>query len=54
MFDGVGDQTRLTYPGGRIVDKTFDAGNLLDTVSDQDGPIADYAYVGPARVARRD
>jgi RHS repeat-associated protein len=54
VYDGVGNQLSCTYPGGRIVSNTHDALNRKKVISDQDGMIATYYYVGPGRVERRD
>lgn len=53
-YDAAGNQTSITYPSGRLVRQTFDDLERLEAVADADGIIASYAYVGPARVARRD
>ncbi|HKQ50400.1 MAG TPA: DUF6531 domain-containing protein [Phycisphaerae bacterium] len=58
VYDGEGNLTRQTYPGGRVIVRTYD---LLDRPllirNDPLGPgaiIATYAYIGPYRVERRD
>lgn len=45
----------LTYPNGRILDFTFDPEDRLNSVTDRGAalPIADYDYIGVARVAQR-
>jgi len=57
-YDGERNQTRLLYPGGRAIVRTYD---LLDRPfvirDDPPGPgatIATYRYIGPYRVERRD
>ena len=43
------------YPGGRTIDCTFDELERKKRTTDDDtGLIAEYFYVGPARVAQRD
>ncbi len=54
VYDGVGNQTQCTYPSGHVVTCTFDDLERKKTVSDQQGLIASYNYVGPSRVERRD
>jgi len=54
VFDAVGNQTQLSYPGGRVVNTTFDELERMKTTGDTNGMIATYNYVGPRRVARRD
>lgn len=53
-YDAGGNTVSILYPSGRVVRQTFDSLERLQTVSDEDGEIASYAYVGPSRVARRD
>ena len=54
IFDGVGNMLTCTYPSGRTVTRTFDELDRPENISDQAGSIADYDYVGPDRVTRRD
>ncbi len=54
VFDGVGNLTSLTYPGGRAVTQTFDVLDRPGTISDGSGTVATYQYLGPGRVTRRD
>jgi RHS repeat-associated protein len=53
-YDGVGNLLSCTYPGGRVINRTYDSLNLQRTNSDLSGTIATYSYFGPARVERRD
>lgn len=56
-YDGMGNHTGCLYPGGRAVSSTFDALNRIASITDTTGApqlIAEYRYVGPARVERRD
>jgi RHS repeat-associated protein len=54
VYDGVGNQMQCTYPGGRTINRAYDALERVQTVADGAGPtVATYAYVGPARVERR-
>ena len=53
LYDGVGNMTQCTYPGGRQISCTFDALERKEIISDQDGEIAKYFYIGPSRVERR-
>ena len=53
-YDSVENLTQCTYPGGRVITTTFDELERQKTISDQLGLIAQYYYVGPSRVARRD
>ena len=53
-FDGVGNMTTCRYPGGRLIMNTFDELERKQTISDEDGMIATYAFIGPRRVAQRD
>lgn len=55
-FDAEGNATQLTYPGGRVIQRTFDALDRPVTVIDpaDAGPaIATYSYVGRDRVQQR-
>ncbi len=54
VYDGVGNRMSCTYPGGRVITATYDALDRLKSVSDVDGVIADYDYLGPGRVERRE
>ena len=51
-YDGVGNQLTCTYPGGRAITNTYDALNRISTV--RDSLIAQYYYMGPTRIERRD
>lgn len=60
-YDGVGNLLKCTYPGssgngsdGRVVKRKFDELNRPMKISDQDGMIATYKFVGPGRVDRRE
>lgn len=48
-YDGVGNPTSCSYPGGRTVSRTFDVLERPSTISDGSGTIARYSYVGPRR-----
>lgn len=54
IYDGVGNRTQCTYPGGRVITCTYDELDRLKTASDGGGTIATYDYVGPDRVERRE
>lgn len=54
VYDGVRNLTFCRYPGGREITTTFDELERKKTISDQNGLIARYDYVGPRRVARRE
>jgi len=54
IYDGVGNLLQLTYPSGRVITTTYDELERKKTISDENGPIAAYCFVGPNRVARRD
>jgi YD repeat-containing protein len=50
VHDGAGNETALTYPGGRILTTSYDALNRKSVISDQGGAqLAQYFYVGPFR-----
>jgi RHS repeat-associated protein len=53
IYDGVGNLTNCTYPGLRAVQNGYDFLERLQTVQDQSGNIATYAYAGPSRVHTR-
>ncbi|HAB19182.1 MAG TPA: hypothetical protein DCE44_22425 [Verrucomicrobiales bacterium] len=53
LWDGVGNLSSCAYPGGRLIQRTFDALERPSAISDQSGILATYDYVGPTRVARR-
>lgn len=53
-YDGVGNKTQCTYPGGRVMTTTYDELNRKKVISDQGGMIAAYEYIGPQRVLHRD
>ena len=54
VYDGVGNMLSCTYPGGRTIACTFDELERKKSISDADGMIANYDYIGPGRVIRRD
>jgi RHS repeat-associated protein len=54
LYDGVGNMLSCMYPGGREVNRTYDELDRVQTISDQDGVIATYAYIGPGRVEGRE
>jgi RHS repeat-associated protein len=51
--DGVGNKLTCTYPGGRVVTRSYDELERVKTISDAFGEIAAYEYVGPKRVQQR-
>ncbi len=58
-YDGVGNLLECRYPGGRVVRTAFDAlerPKRFNDVSaaDTESLIAEYSFVGPSRVQRRD
>ena len=54
-YDGIGNLVETTYPGGRVVTRTYDALERPSMVTDgATGMVAAYDYVGQHRVARRD
>lgn len=53
VFDGVGNKALCTYPGGRQIAVAFDALNRKKTISDDNGLLATYYFVGPSRVTVR-
>src|SRR5439155_11753939 len=56
-YDGVGNVTRIAYPGGRVIVRTNDSLNRPQFIRDEppgtNSPIATYSYLGPD-VERRD
>ena len=58
VYDGEVNQTRLNYPGGRAIVRTYDTlDRPLIVRDDPPGPgttLAVYRYIGPYRVQRRD
>ena len=58
VYDGVGNITLCTYPGGRRIKCTYDElerkKEIVDITNDQNFNIATYFYVGPNRVAQRE
>jgi len=57
VYDGENNLTRLAYPGGRAIARSYDQLDRLATIDDDPpggGPIATYSYVGSRRIARRD
>jgi RHS repeat-associated protein len=53
VYDGMGNRLSCTYPGGRVITCTFDELNRKKTISDANGLIASYDYIGPRCVERR-
>lgn len=56
-YDGENNLTRLVYPGGRAITRSYDPLERLLSIHDDPpggGAIATYAYVGQRRIARRD
>ncbi|MEE9296936.1 MAG: RHS repeat-associated core domain-containing protein [Phycisphaerae bacterium] len=56
-YDAVGNLTMCTYPGGRSITRTYDEIERLKMITDTTGPpatIAQYNYIGPGRVERRE
>ncbi len=53
-YDGVGNMLMCTYPGGRTITCIYDELERKKTIFDQNGSIASYNYIGPARVENRD
>lgn len=51
--DGAGNRTRIVYPGGRTISLVYDALNRVKSVSDADGLIAEYEFIGPGRITRK-
>ena len=54
VYDGEQNQLSVTYPGGREVSNVYDGLNRKQAISDADGLIAEYAFIGSLRVQRRD
>lgn len=65
VYDGMGNRLVCTYPGGRVINTTYDGLNRQQTISDTNGTIATYYYfggkwhcpkslIGASRVERRD
>nr|MDJ0837691.1 RHS repeat-associated core domain-containing protein [Acidobacteriota bacterium] len=54
VFDGVGNKIQCIYPSGRTITTTYDALERKKTISDENGMIATYYYIGPERVERRE
>ena len=52
-YDGVGNQTSCTYPGGLTINTTYDALDRKQQISDNFAPFINYDYIGPSRVERR-
>lgn len=53
LYDGVGNLLQCQYPGTRTISRTHDNLERVKTISDGNGSIATYDYVGPARIERR-
>lgn len=54
IYDGVGSLIQLNYPGGRVFMTLYDELERKKVISDTNGMIAAYYFLGPQRVARRD
>jgi len=54
IYDGVGNMRSCTYPGGRMINTTYDELERKKAIADQHGQLAEYKYIGASRVARRD
>jgi RHS repeat-associated protein len=59
LIDGVGNKLACTYPGGRIIERAYDALERVGAITDATDPknpaaVATYQYIGPARVERRE
>jgi YD repeat-containing protein len=54
VYDGVGNKLSTTYPGTRVVTRTFDPLNRPNSITDQSGLLASLAYAGPRRLSRID
>lgn len=54
LFDGVGNRTFCQYPGGREITTEFDGLNRPSVIREGATHIADYKYIGPGRVERRE
>ena len=56
-YDGVGNPTATTYPGGRLIEQTFDLLGRTKKILDVDGLdyalVATYGYAGTGRVRQR-
>jgi RHS repeat-associated protein len=52
-YNELGFRTSLTYPNGRQINFTPDVLNRIDLIREGSNIIADYDYVGPARVKSR-
>ncbi|QQR80662.1 MAG: hypothetical protein IPJ69_00385 [Deltaproteobacteria bacterium] len=53
-YDGVGNQTDLTYPAGRVIHQVFDAINQLDSIqNDLSTDIITQTHLGMGRPAAR-
>jgi RHS repeat-associated protein len=54
-WDGVSNRLGLVYPNNRVVNTTYDASNRTDTIKIEGEAtnIANYDYIGPARVLQR-
>ena len=56
-YDGVGNQIRNTYPGGRVIACTFDELGRKKLIRDETGApfeVSEYFYAGSGRVGHRD
>jgi len=55
VFDGVGNRLGLTYPNGRQLEMAYDGLDHPAAIRNQGSAsnIADYKYIGPARVLER-
>ncbi|KIG13243.1 Rhs-family protein [Enhygromyxa salina] len=50
--DGLGNATATTYPGGRVIERSFDGLRRTRTISEGGAPLVQLDYLGPS-VARR-
>ncbi|WP_165704200.1 RHS repeat protein, partial [Enhygromyxa salina] len=50
--DGLGNATATTYPGGRVVERSFDGLRRTRTLTEGGAPLVQFDYLGPS-VARR-
>jgi RHS repeat-associated protein len=54
IYDGVSNRAQLTYPGGRVLDCTYDALNRVNQISDAIFMLASFSYFGPGRLEYRE
>ncbi len=53
-FDEAGNTASSTYPGGRVITRTYDPLHRVKTILDGAVTVASYDYIGFGRVQRRD